>query len=373
MPDNTSILSLPLIQGGQAQKHITHNEAIRILDALVQPVVADMDLSAPPAAPGEGDRHIVAPGATGAWEGQDGAIAVRQDNAWAFFAPAQGWRTYVIALGADAIFDGQVWATRADAPQSTLGLNTAADATNRLSVSAAATLLTHEGAGHQLKINKAAPADTASLLFQTEFSGRAEMGLAGDDAFSVKVSADGAVWNTALRLDPATGVASFPAGARTAQSRDMSGRYSCSPDNRWVTFQTAYGVSSETHSATGGTGAEPSANWQYMGMALKRGTVLTGLTGLYRVSVAAITGLDLRICFQHGPVDGSWTATGQTQRDTVHSRNALPAGLGWRSLSTTFAPYTTPQDGHLLLFLRPVGTIAGAETIMTSATLDLIA
>ncbi|MEP1766937.1 MAG: hypothetical protein ABJJ53_09925 [Sulfitobacter sp.] len=76
---------------------------------------------------------------------------------------------------------------------------------NRLSVSAAATLLNHEGAGHQLKLNKAVAADTVSLLYQTAFSGRAEMGLAGDDAFAIKVSADGATWHEALRADPATG------------------------------------------------------------------------------------------------------------------------------------------------------------------------
>lgn len=51
-----------------------------------------------------------------------------------------------------------------------------------------------------MKVNKAADTDTASLLFQTGWSGRAEMGLAGDDNFSVKVSADGSSWTTALEL-----------------------------------------------------------------------------------------------------------------------------------------------------------------------------
>ncbi len=54
-----------------------------------------------------------------------------------------------------------------------------------------ATLLNHDGAGHQLKINKAAAGDTASLLYQDAFSGRAELGLAGDDDFHFKVSPDG--------------------------------------------------------------------------------------------------------------------------------------------------------------------------------------
>lgn len=52
-----------------------------------------------------------------------------------------------------------------------LGVNTASDATNKLSVAADATLLTHNGAGHQLEINKAAGRDTASLLYQTNLHG----------------------------------------------------------------------------------------------------------------------------------------------------------------------------------------------------------
>jgi hypothetical protein len=81
-----------------------------------------------------------------------------------------------------------------------LGVGTDADAANRLAVAAPASLFTHDGAGHQLKINKATPADTASLLFQTGWSGRAEIGTTGSDALAVKVSADGAAWATALTV-----------------------------------------------------------------------------------------------------------------------------------------------------------------------------
>jgi len=64
-----------------------------------------------------------------------------------------------------------------------LGVQTSADATNRLAVSSEATLLTHAGADHQLKINKASTGDSASLLFQTGWSGRAEMGPPGGGRF----------------------------------------------------------------------------------------------------------------------------------------------------------------------------------------------
>ena len=68
-----------------------------------------------------------------------------------------------------------------------VGVNAIADVTNKLSVSSAASLFNHDGAGHQVKINKASAEQTGTVLFQTGYSGRAEFGLAGDDDFQVKV------------------------------------------------------------------------------------------------------------------------------------------------------------------------------------------
>jgi hypothetical protein len=94
-----------------------------------------------------------------------------------------------------------------------LGVATASDSVNRLAVAAEATLLTHIGAGHQVKITKAAASDTASLLFQTNWSGRAEMGTAGSDAFAIKTSADGSSFQTALKTQTVTGRVELPAGS----------------------------------------------------------------------------------------------------------------------------------------------------------------
>jgi len=208
------VLALPYIQPSQAQKHVTHNTALATLDALVQTVAADRDRTAPPAPVSAGAVHLVAPGGQAGWAGQDHAIAVFDGTAWTFVAPRPGWRVHVLAEAADVVFDGSAWATTDSLPR--LGIGTAADTVNVLSVAGAASLLSHAGAGHQLKINKAAAPDTASLLFQTGWSGRAEMGTTGSDAFSIKVSADGASWATALSLD-ATGLASGAAVQQTPE------------------------------------------------------------------------------------------------------------------------------------------------------------
>ncbi|WP_421852682.1 DUF2793 domain-containing protein [Oricola sp.] len=208
MTDITARLQLPYILPSQAQKHVTHNEALRMLDALVQPVVASRTLASPPASPANGDGYIVASGATGDWAGQDNALAVFQDGAWQFFPPAAGWLAYVVDGAERVVFTGTGWKVAADRGGPDLdrfGIKTDADATNRLAIASDASLFSHDGNDHRLTINKAQEADTASAIFQTGHSGRAEFGLTGDDNWHVKVSADGTNWKEAFFVDRATG------------------------------------------------------------------------------------------------------------------------------------------------------------------------
>lgn len=216
---DTPNLGLPYIIAAQAQKHVTHNEAIRALDALVHLAVIDRESAAPPPSPAEGDRYIVAAAGTGAWAGHDLEIAAFQDGAWAFFTPRAGWRAWVIDENKLATWDGSAWIAAEsgggdgdDATFDTLGINATADETNRLALSSPASLFNHAGGGHQVKVNKAEHSDTASFLFQTAFSGRAEMGTTGDDDFHFKVSPDGSAWHDAILIDKDTGEVSFPSG-----------------------------------------------------------------------------------------------------------------------------------------------------------------
>lgn len=217
MSDTSPVLSLPFIQAAQSQKHVTHNEALRVLDAVVQLVVVTADQDTPPGAPEIGARYIVAEPGSGAWAGQAGNIAVWQEGGWFFVPPQTGWRAEVLSPAGAVVFDAATgWAAPAQTTQQ-LGINATADTTNRLSISAPATLLNHEGAGHQLKLNKSAAGDTASLLYQTGYSGRAEMGLAGDDDFAIKVSADGSNWKTGLSINAADGGIAAPFGLESVQ------------------------------------------------------------------------------------------------------------------------------------------------------------
>ncbi len=203
MSDLSARLDLPFIAPSQAQKHVTHNEAVQRLDLLVQMALDGFEATEPPAAPETGARFALGTGATGVWAGQDGKIAAFLGEAWMFVTPQEGWIAAERGGTAVRIYRDGGWRGFPDRTDA-LGIATQADAVNRLSVAAAATLLSHAGAGHQLKINKAQSDDTASLVFQSGFAGHAEMGLAGDDDFSIKVSADGTTWTEALRVDAQT-------------------------------------------------------------------------------------------------------------------------------------------------------------------------
>jgi len=218
MTDTSPILSLPYIAPAQAQKHVTHNEALQRLDAVVQLRVQAFDATIPPAAPEAGEVYATGIGSTGDWAGQDQTLAAYANGAWAFIAPLEGWLATEASCG-----DLKVWQPGGWVPVippldnlDGVGIQTVADPTNRLSVASPASLFSHDGAGHQIKVNKAASGDTASLLYQSNWSGRVEMGLAGDDNFSIKVSPDGSAWQTALKVDASTGAIGIGPGAGTS-------------------------------------------------------------------------------------------------------------------------------------------------------------
>ena len=357
MSDITTHLLLPDIPASQAQKHVTHNEALRLLDAMVQLSVLDRDLTAPPASPADGDRYIVASGAIGLWAGWDLNVAFWVDGIWMRLVPRPGWLAWIADEAAFVVWNGSVWdlvgepvdvsdavfslvndadptkkalfslsgittgtartftlpntsselailagtqtfsgnktfsgtvtvsaasasigtatttatygmgtgatttgvtktlnlgtagasgsntvvnigsatagaggttvvntptvtfanaVTQVGMPQANLiaqllGLGGAtADSYNRLSINTPALLFNSAGAGIEVTVNKAAPANDAAFAFKTGFSTRALIGLLGNDDFSFKVSPDGSTFHEAIRIDRSSGRVELP-------------------------------------------------------------------------------------------------------------------------------------------------------------------
>ncbi|WP_050604273.1 DUF2793 domain-containing protein [Ruegeria sp. 6PALISEP08] len=102
-------LNLPFLQPSQAQKHVTHNEALRQLDLIVQLTVRSIDASTPPVVPQQGEVYAVGTSPTGDWVGHAGELAAWLDNAWHFVAPAVGWRAWDENSGDLKFWDGTTW------------------------------------------------------------------------------------------------------------------------------------------------------------------------------------------------------------------------------------------------------------------------
>jgi hypothetical protein len=102
-------LGLPLLQPGQAQKEMDHNEALALLDIAVQPAAIAIGVSSPPTAPQEGQCWIVGDDATGAWAGREGAIAGWTAGGWRFIAPRDGVTAWSIADDTIATYRGGNW------------------------------------------------------------------------------------------------------------------------------------------------------------------------------------------------------------------------------------------------------------------------
>lgn len=100
--------ALPLLQPAQAQKHVTVNESLLRLDGLVNLVLQGAAQTHPPAVV-EGECWGVPAGATAAWEGQAGRIAIGANGGWVFATPQRGQRAFLLDRGAVAVWDGQEW------------------------------------------------------------------------------------------------------------------------------------------------------------------------------------------------------------------------------------------------------------------------
>lgn len=414
----TPNLALPYIFAAQSQKHVTHNEAIRALDALLQLMVLDKDLAAPPGSPAEGGRYIIPASPTGVWAGQTGKIAAWQDSAWAFYLPKEGWLAWVADENLIYAHDGAAWiavstggggggglanivedttpqlgghldvngfafgdgalellkfsetasavnevtianaATGAGptisasgdnanvdlnlagkgtghAKAPVFGVNAVADATNRLAVSSAASLFNNAGAGHQVKLNKNAAGDTASFLFQTGFSGRAEIGTTGDDDFHFKVSPNGSAFNESILINKTTGVVTFPSGLQEATTA--------------VKGATELAAASEYRSnAAGNLSLTPAEVWSAAG--------IVALTDAATVAVDMSAGLNFSVTLDGSRTLGNPTNTKVGQSGAIFATQdgtggrALAFGSNWEFAGGTAVVLSTAANAKDALF-----------------------
>jgi hypothetical protein len=109
MTDTTPRLGAPLLAAAQAQKHVTHNDALYQFDALIDLRLLGQFTNAPPSSPADGDAYLIGSTPTSVWTGQAGKIASCADGAWRFYPPFEGLRAYVVPASTFIVYASGVW------------------------------------------------------------------------------------------------------------------------------------------------------------------------------------------------------------------------------------------------------------------------
>lgn len=197
----TDHLGITLVEQSQSQKEVTVNAALAMLDAILNTGIIDKDLTTPPVSPVSGSLYIVASGATGAWAGKDNQIAWFNQT-WRFIAPSEGLTFWVRDEDKLYSWNSTAWVSTLEAlttPQfARIGLGTAPDGTHIINLFGPS-ILYNGSAGFTQQMNKANAAQDLKLLFQQGFTTYAELGLLGDNEFSLKTS-DGSNFYLAWKI-----------------------------------------------------------------------------------------------------------------------------------------------------------------------------
>lgn len=374
--ENSEILKLPNIMPSQAQKHVTHNEAIRQLDALIQLSVVSMQISDPPSEPAAGSRYIIGEGASGDWAGLEGQVAAYLDGFWTVFEPLDGWLAFVQYQNAVVVRTSETWQDLSS-PQNLqnldlVGVGAQADAVNKLSVASDASLFSYAGNSHRMKINKAEETESASMIFQSNWLGHAEFGLTGSNDFQVKVSDDGNNFLTALQIDKSTGLVQFPLGAEAISRIDFSGRWSAYPDNRWTTFSSAHGASDGEFNNGAGTTSEPLYNISQYGPLVRRGSRISSFFAALKSSSFELNTVKIRLVFQYSePAEGRGGP--QINPEVLYEHDSFfVSSYEFTKIEAQVSDYFCPDDGFLLMFVKPVGTRSNMNYVYSSASIEIV-
>ena len=107
---DTPNLGLSLMKAAQVQTHVTHNETLQSLDAIVQLSAISINITAPPSSPSDGDTYIIGSSATGDFSGHDKEVVYYDGTNWLFHTPKKGWLAWDQSNSTIIYYDGSAWA-----------------------------------------------------------------------------------------------------------------------------------------------------------------------------------------------------------------------------------------------------------------------
>jgi hypothetical protein len=185
---NTQNISLEYLLQNQASPEITINEALTKIDALIFNIAQNI-VDVLPLNPNNGEVYICSHNNTE----QPNKIAIYLTNkSWVFLTAKEGMIIFVQSQQKEFKFSQNNWEEN-NVP-SLLPSNVNFDDNN---------------GNTRLNINKSGETTTASHVFKSNWGGRAEFGLIGEDNFSIKVSPNGSNFIESFKVEKNTGNVDF--------------------------------------------------------------------------------------------------------------------------------------------------------------------
>ena len=203
--------SYPFIMPGQSLRYLTFNNAMQRLDTLQNLSLSGLAVNTPPTEPAIGSCYDVGFEPIEVFSNHGGEIASYSTNGWTFFGKVKGMTAFNLETGEFLIYDGVNWTPPVGGDEiHSLGINAAADSTNRLSVKSDAVLFASNdddpsNGDIRVVVSKADKYDTAALMYQTDYTSYVEAGLLGNNNYTIQVSADGSAFIKALEINSQTG------------------------------------------------------------------------------------------------------------------------------------------------------------------------
>lgn len=109
---STPNMGIPEMPQNSMQPSVPFNDAMQLIDALMQLAPQDKDLAAPPVtiSADVGKTWIIPASPTGAWAGRATQVALCTGvGLWRYFTPKAGWRAFVQDEAADYRFVSGAW------------------------------------------------------------------------------------------------------------------------------------------------------------------------------------------------------------------------------------------------------------------------
>ena len=109
MTEQSARWGFPLLQAGQAQKELFHNEALARIDVIAQAVAEAAGVDTPPGDPAPGACWVIGDSPAGEWSGRARHLAGWTEGGWRFVAPVEGMTVWLADRGVPARFLGGEW------------------------------------------------------------------------------------------------------------------------------------------------------------------------------------------------------------------------------------------------------------------------